>query len=345
MPYINGIETIRMLKTKLKLSFEKQPVILLHSSLDNQQLENDCLELGIRFRLSKPVKSNDLFNYLNNLYEDNTTSLDKENPESPEEDNIRNSIKILIAEDVYLNMVLIKAILSEIGYTNEIIEAKNGNEAIEKYQKMSPDLILMDVHMPELDGISATKKIREIELLTGNNVPIIALTAGALKEEREKCFANGMNDFLTKPVVPEKIKAMLDKYLIKGEHSHELNNNGESEIDLHMAYHEFENLYSNKSILKEAMNITLTYMPGQILELEEALREKNAGRVSAAAHIIKGSAGSMYLRIMARIAGKIETDSKGNWNDNLELQLSELKAEWEIVEKIILEKINSLNMN
>jgi HPt (histidine-containing phosphotransfer) domain-containing protein len=112
-----------------------------------------------------------------------------------------------------------------------------------------------------------------------------------------------------------------------------------------MAYHEFENLYSNKSILKEAMNITLTYMPGQILELEEALREKNAGRVSAAAHIIKGSAGSMYLRIMARIAGKIETDSKGNWNDNLELQLSELKAEWEIVEKIILEKINSLNMN
>jgi CheY-like chemotaxis protein len=111
-------------------------------------------------------------------------------------------------------MVLIKAMLSEIGYTNEIIEAKNGIEAIEKYQKMSPDLILMDVHMPELDGISATKKIREIELSTGNNVPIIALTAGALKEDQEKCFAVGMNDFLTKPLdfnlLKEKLRNILN---------------------------------------------------------------------------------------------------------------------------------------
>ena len=339
MPYINGIETIRMLKTKLNLSLEKQPVILLHSSLDNIRLEKECQELGIRFRLSKPVKSNDLFNYLNNIYEDNTAGLDKENIESPKADNIHENVKILIAEDVFLNMVLIKAILSEVGYTGEIIEAKNGIEAIEKYQKMSPDLILMDVHMPELDGISATKKIREIELLTGNNVPIIALTAGALKEEREKCFANGMNDFLTKPVVPEKIKEMLDKFLIKEKQSQESNQNGEPEIDLHMAYHELENLYSNKSIIKEAMAITLKYMPAQILELEEACREKNTGRASAAAHIIKGSAGSMYFRIMAKIAGKIETDSKDNWNDNIELQLSELKAEWEIVERIIQQKI------
>ena len=242
-------------------------------------------------------------------------------------------------------MVLIKAMLSEIGYTNEIIEAKNGIEAIEKYQKMSPDLILMDVHMPELDGISATKKIREIEFSTGNNVTIIALTAGALKEEREKCFANGMNDFLTKPVVPEKIKSMLDKYLLKGEDSHELNHSDEMGIDLHIDYHEFENLYSDKSVIKEAMTIVLKYMPGQILELEEACRERNIDRVNTAAHIIKGSSGSMYFTIMARIAGIIESDSTDNWNDNLELQLSELKTEWEIIKKIIRQKLKSMEMN
>ena len=127
--------------------------------------------------------------------------------------------------------------------------------------------------------------------------------------------------------------------MIKEKQSQESNQNGEPEIDLHMAYHELENLYSNKSIIKEAMAITLKYMPAQILELEEACREKNTGRVTAAAHIIKGSAGSMYFRIMAKIAGKIETDSKDNWNDNIELQLSELKAEWEIVERIIHQKI------
>ena len=104
MPYINGIETIRMLKDKLNLSIEKKPVILLHSSLDNFQLEKECLELGIRFRLSKPVKSNDLFNYLNNLYQENSNYIEK-NIEAPKADINQENVKILIAEDVFLNMV------------------------------------------------------------------------------------------------------------------------------------------------------------------------------------------------------------------------------------------------
>jgi PAS domain S-box-containing protein len=340
MPYINGIETIRMLKNKMKLSMEKQPVILLHSSLDNVQLEKECAELGIRFRLSKPVKSNDLFIYLNNLNLENTTNLDTEIIESPKADNINKGVKILIAEDVYLNMVLIKAILSELGFNNDIIEAKNGIEAVEKYQKMSPDLIFMDVHMPELDGISATKKIREIELLTGKNIPIIALTAGALKEEKENCFANGMNDFLTKPLVPEKIMSMLNKYLIKKEHSPELLHHDKSENDLHVAYDELVNLCNNSSIIKEVMTIALKEIPNQILELENACKEKNHQKVNIAAHTLKGSSSSMRFSLMAKILEKIESLSNDNWNENLALQLSALNAEWKIIKKIIHQKIN-----
>ena len=340
MPYINGIETIRMLKNKLTLNIDKQPVILLHSSIDDLKLEKECLELGIRFRLSKPVKSNDLFNYLNNLNEENITSIEEEIVEAPKTNNNSKSVKILIAEDVFLNMVLIKAMLSELGYKNGIIEAKNGIEAVEKYQKMSPDLIFMDVHMPELDGISATKKIRELELLSGNNVPIIALTAGALKEEREKCFANGMNDFLTKPLVPEKIKSMLNKYLIKEAHSNEATDNDDAEIESHIGFDELVNLFNNKAIIKEVIVIALKSFPDQILELEEACNEKHPGKVFAAAHRIKGSSNSMRFGIMAKIAEKIETESNANWNDNLELQLAELKAEWEIVKKFIQQKIN-----
>lgn len=339
MPYMNGIETIRMLKNKLKLSIEKQPVILLHSSLDNDQLEKECLELGIRFRLSKPVKSSDLFIYLNNLYQETTTNFDNEMIEDPKVDTIQEKVKILIAEDVYLNMVLIKAMITELGFNTEIIEAQNGFEAIEKYQKMSPDLILMDVHMPELDGISATKKIREIESLTGKNVPIIALTAGALKEDQEKCFANGMNDFLTKPLVPEKIISKLNKYLIKKEHLPALLHNDTSEDDLHMAYDELVDVF-NQKIVKEVMIIALTDIPAKILELEHACNSKHAQSVSAAAHKIRGSSSSMRLGIMAKIAEKIEIESNDGWNDNLILQVSALKAEWEIVKKIIQQKLN-----
>lgn len=342
MPYFNGIETIKMLKDKLKLSTEKQPVILLHSSLDHHNLEKECLELGIRFHLSKPVKSNDLFIYLNNLYQDNVTNSINETIVYTKVKINHPKIKILIAEDVFLNMVLIKAILSELGYNDGIIEAKNGNEAVEKYQEMNPDLILMDVHMPELDGISATKKIRDIELLTGNNVPIIALTAGALKEEREKCFAYGMNDFLTKPLIPEKIKEILDKYLSKRVLLDEIPPDDESEFDLHMDYTDLVNSFKNTSVIKSLFNLALNEIPNQIIELESAFIEKNHENISTAAHRIKGSSINMRFSLMAEIAGELENSSHNNWNEKLEPQLSELKAEWEIIKKIIHEKINSL---
>ena len=343
MPYINGIDTIRMLKNKMKLSIEKQPVILLHSSLDNLQIEKECLDLGIRFRLSKPVKSSDLFNYLNNIFQDNTASQDKDILEAGKADDTRGRFKILVAEDVFLNMVLIKAMLSELGFTNEIMEAKNGIEAIEKYQQESPDLILMDVHMPELDGIRATKKIREIESTTGRKVPIIALTAGALKEEKEKCFANGMNDFLSKPLTPEKLMAMLSKHLLMGKHSQESLPYTDSEIESHVAYQELMGSIKNKSIIQKVMEIALQDLPDQIRELEGACKEKHPEKVHSAAHKIKGSSSYMRFSLIAKIADQIERESTETWNDELELHLSELKAEWEIVKKIVESKLTHLS--
>jgi PAS domain S-box-containing protein len=340
MPYINGIESIRMLQNKLKLSIEKQPVILLHSSFNHHNLDKECLELGIRFRLSKPVKTSDLFIYLHNLNQENNTCSAKETIESIQLEPIHEKVKILIAEDVFLNMVLIKAMLSEIGFNHEIIEAKNGIEAIAVYQKTSPDLILMDVHMPELDGISATKKIREIERLSGKNVPIIALTAGALKEEKENCFANGMNDFLTKPLVPDKILAMLNKHLTKKENSSILLHDDLSDNAMHMAYDELLSLFNNSTIIKEVMTIALKDIPPHLLELENACKEKNPQKVNIAAHILSGSCSSMRFSLMAKIAEKMESQSYDTWDDDLALQFSELMVEWEIVKKMIHQKIN-----
>jgi HPt (histidine-containing phosphotransfer) domain-containing protein len=145
---------------------------------------------------------------------------------------------------------------------------------------------------------------------------------------------------LTKPLVPEKIKSMLNKYLIKEAHSNEATDNDDAEIESHIGFDELVNLFNNKAIIKEVIVIALKSFPDQILELEEACNEKHLGKVFAAAHRIKGSSSSMRLRIMAKIAEKIETESNANWNDNLELQLAELKAEWEIVKKFIQQKIN-----
>ncbi len=121
--------------------------------------------------------------------------------------------RIVVAEDIDLNMVLIKAVLINI-YPNAIlIEAKNGEEVLEYIKQNSVDVILMDVHMPIMDGIDATLLIRDFQKNLNYRTPIIALTAGALKEIKEKCFDAGMDNFLTKPVDANTLKQVLSEYL------------------------------------------------------------------------------------------------------------------------------------
>lgn len=117
--------------------------------------------------------------------------------------------KILIVEDDPINMKLTKAALSGFSKALILIEAKNGKEAYNLYRKDNPDLIFMDIIMPELDGYQATAMIRS----QNNQVPIIALTAKALQEDKEACLAAGMNAYISKPVSLDQLSEALAKYL------------------------------------------------------------------------------------------------------------------------------------
>jgi PAS domain S-box-containing protein len=213
MPYIDGLETIRLIRDKLNLSKDNQPVILLHSSSDDERLHKQCDDLGVRFRLTKPVKSKDLFSYLCQVHSDDFKNSKLTIDSDSEIMIMDNGSKILIVEDVLMNMIMIKAIIKQILPHSLLIEAKNGIEAVNLYEQHKPDLVFMDIQMPEMNGIDATKEIRKFEIITDRYVPIIALTAGAFNEEQERCLAAGMNDFLSKPVEVQKIREMLNKHL------------------------------------------------------------------------------------------------------------------------------------
>ncbi|GEM_PF-5308064 len=120
---------------------------------------------------------------------------------------------ILIAEDNEMNMRLTKFMIKKSIPHVTTLEAKNGAEAVALFLSEKPDLVLMDVQMPELNGYEAAKAIRSHE--EGLNVPIIALTAGMALEEREKCFESGMNDFISKPVVDDSLAKVIRKWLLK----------------------------------------------------------------------------------------------------------------------------------
>ncbi len=142
-----------------------------------------------------------------------------DNVDRLDDNDFKNTVKsepiILIAEDVSINMLLITSLIYDIIQKPVIIDALNGEQAVEKFKRARPDIVLMDIHMPELDGLNATRQIRVYEEKHGFHTPIIALTAGAFDKEKESCFEAGMDDFLTKPIDISELKRVLKKYLGK----------------------------------------------------------------------------------------------------------------------------------
>jgi len=342
MPYLDGLETIRMIREKLKLNAEKQPIILLHSSSEDAALYSECEKLEVRFRLTKPVKSSDLFNYLFNLRKPGMAAVSQSNEfekNMTEINAIQGKVKILIAEDVPVNMLLIKHLISKILPGSELYEAFNGKQAVEQYITKDPDLLFMDIQMPELNGLEATVQIRNIEAASGKHVPIIALTAGTLKEEQVKCFAAGMDDFLTKPVELEKIVSVLEKYQYAIMSSRSCSTVVIEEND-HFSYEKLlESLGNNINFLNKLLAMSSKDMPDKIKQLANAISEMDRDRIAAIAHSIKGSALSARFGDVANISQKIEVSAKENQRENLQELLAELENEWKIVHDLILKRM------
>lgn len=207
MPDIDGLETIRKIKDSFRDSALEPAFILLHSSSDELTVQ-ECERLNVNHRLMKPIKIKDLYNSLNSLISNTKQS---QHAPGKQIETIEGSFNIIIAEDNAVNMLLAKTIVKKIAPEVVIFEATTGVEALDIYSREQIDIILMDVQMPDMNGYIATREIRSIA--QRNQIPIIALTAGNVKGEREKCISCGMNDFISKPVVANTIARCLRKWL------------------------------------------------------------------------------------------------------------------------------------
>lgn len=216
MPEMDGLEAIRKIVDYFSEQNKERPKIILYSSADDSLVNSKSTELPIDYKLIKPAKTSELLYALNSIYnrDELITGTDKDrDTDTPDIYEFKNKVKILIAEDVPLNMLLVKTYINN-NFTNfEIIEAEDGIAAVAQYIKCKPDLVLMDLQMPHRDGFEATRQIREIEGEASRYTVIVALTAGALQEEKIKCFQAGMNDFLTKPIHKDELISILKLYL------------------------------------------------------------------------------------------------------------------------------------
>jgi CheY-like chemotaxis protein len=215
MPQMDGLETIKYIRQTLQIPAEKLPIILLHSSADDKEINDACKSFGVIQKLVKPIKMQQLFDALSktDAHQKQLISQTDTTSGTTNKNSYKNSyVKVLVVDDNAFNIMLITAMLGELLPNATLIEATNGKEAFDRFKEEYPDIVFMDVQMPEMNGYQATAAIRNIE--KGSRVPIIALTAGVLKEDREKSLEAGMNDFVAKPFVIETIDQVLEKWLI-----------------------------------------------------------------------------------------------------------------------------------
>jgi signal transduction histidine kinase/CheY-like chemotaxis protein len=200
MPGMDGIDLARRIQEDATL---QEPTRLLLSSGGPHSEASRCREAGIAACLSKPVSPSELLDAVVQAFHPGPVDSFPDASATPDTPQDSRSLSILVAEDNVVNQRLIARLLEKHGHS--VIVAGNGREALAAFDRQSFDMILMDVQMPELDGFDATAAIRRKEEASQNHVPVIALTAHAMKGDRERCLAAGMDGYVSKPIRPDEL--------------------------------------------------------------------------------------------------------------------------------------------
>jgi len=341
MPELDGLETIRTIKNLLKDSSEKLPVIILYSSTDDTATQKECQKLDV-CRLVKPAKNSELFRALSGNTKSSNGIIAQDN-ETQTDIISDQKYSILIAEDVNINMMLIKTLLSQLIPSTLLFEAHNGKEAVQKYNELKPSLVFMDIHMPEMNGYTAASEIRKLEKNSDIHVPIIALTANAIKGEKEKCLAAGMDEYLTKPIELQALKKVLKEFLsplitktvekesISPEKSKE--DTDETDSEIHFDEEKFlERIGGEKELFIALIESSKSQFSEDLDNLNKALENNDLEVIRRAAHSIKGAALTMCFDILARMAKDTEL-IPDNEMSKMKESYNEMQKEWTIIQK------------
>jgi CheY-like chemotaxis protein len=218
MPEISGYEVARMIREDGDCRISQMKIMAFSSSISRRiKIYKDS---GFDGFLPKPIQRSKMIAMLKRLIGESEAA-GEAGESKPDEviltqhalaEEAKRAVRILLAEDNPMNQRLAQVMLTKAGYQLDV--AGNGKEAVEKYtaEPERYDLIFMDLHMPELDGLEATTVLRNRGY---KNVPIVAMTADAMKEDRDRCLASGMDDYIAKPIRREEVFSMVKKWVFK----------------------------------------------------------------------------------------------------------------------------------
>jgi len=336
MPDIDGATLGRKIKEDPNLC---QTTLVMLTSRGRRGDAKQMQEIGFAAYLTKPIKSSQLYDCLvmvvgSKLAAPDTSPVPIITRHSLMEET-GSKIRILLAEDNIINQKVALGVLAKIGYRADV--ASNGREVLTALEKTPYDLILMDVQMPEMDGFEATAAIRQKESEMGRHIPIIAMTAHAMKGDRELCLEKGMDDYVSKPIQPKDLSAAINRQLgnmvlPQPEVPPSDGSDGKAVFDQKFL---LDRLEGDEELFKEIVRTFLDDAPLQVEKLKQALREENLSQIEKQAHSLKGAAMNIGGNALQAIAFEVElSGKKGDLKRNQEL-IPRLEKEFTRLQKAL----------
>jgi two-component system, sensor histidine kinase and response regulator len=336
MPEMDG----EILGQKIKQDADlKNTKLVMMTSVGKRGDARRFEDIGFNAYLTKPVKQSQFYDCLALV-----TGMQKDTPDDKPSvivtrhsiaEHQKRRVRFLLAEDNEINQQVALGILKNFGYRTDVVS--NGKEAVEAMERISYDIVLMDCQMPQMDGYEATKEIRRPRSKVLNRkVPIIAMTANAMKGDREKCLAVGMNDYIPKPIHPEKLLKVIEKWLVKtngGVHQDEIPCDLEPVKTVFDKTGLIDRLLGDKDLAHEILDGFLADVPDTFNTLKEALDNGDTRLIQQKAHGLKGASGNVGAMALENIAYQIELAGKAKDLIKAGSLIAELDSQFETLKK------------
>jgi signal transduction histidine kinase/DNA-binding response OmpR family regulator/HPt (histidine-containing phosphotransfer) domain-containing protein len=333
MAGMDGFEVIRRVRNQPAW---KDVAIMMLTSADQHAARAQCRELGVGTCLLKPVKPSDLLLSMRKVLGMPT----EEAPARPvPELTTASPLHILVGEDNAVNQKLAAALLEKAGHRVSL--AVNGAEVVTMWRKGNFDLILMDVQMPEMDGLEATRRIRQEEQMTARHLPIVATTAHAMSGDRERCLQAGMDDYLSKPLQRQELLAVLarlaaNRVVELPNHRSEPKNT--PEVALRGIVNKVELLGSldgDVHLLGELIGIFLADSGSLLQRVSDAVTGRDAFALERAAHKLSGTVSIFGNRPATQAAMALETMGRDRNLLHAEEMVARLKNQMEALKEAL----------
>jgi len=352
----------------------KNTILIMMTSLGQRGDAGRLKEIGFAAYLTKPVKQSQLYDCLATVTGVQKEA-QKDRPaaivtrHSLAEDQKRK-VRILLAEDNIINQKVAISILGKLGYRTDVVT--NGKAALKALGMIPYDIVLMDCQMPKMDGYEATRRIREREasdcglrnaecelkdeIQISNykfqnyqstidnrqssikSVPIVAMTAHAMQGDREKCLAAGMDDYLSKPVKPQELADMLEKWIAKQDSFQPEEAtvwDTESAEDVFDKASFLDRLMGDEALASEILGEFLEDVPRKFTALKEALDNADAHSVQREAHTLKGTSANVGAVALQEMAHQIEVAGEAGDLAKAGSLASQLDKQFEVLKKIL----------